>query len=383
MDSVFGPIFDVIGFLLSGFYSLIPNFGVAIILLTILIMLLLYPLTAKQTKSMMAMQRVQPEIKKLQAKYKGDRQKLNEEMMKFYQENKINPLAGCLPILAQMPVFISLYSVLRSPFKYVPRSSDLFGALCHGFPLHYEGASGKPRVLACGDVLASIHTKISGVPKGLIKGDNLLHHLQFLGMDLQKSAAGGKHDGFIDAAPYFIVVVLGVVASYVQLQRSQKRTPAANKQMGMVMKIFPALFALIAINVPSGLAVYFLVSGIFRLVQQEVIFNRHGSVAHGPGGKPLEAKSSVRPSKAPPPPEALEASSEPEPQSSAQRTADRAPVQTGARASGLRGMFSMPPPAEGNGSPSPTGTGGSTPTSSATGNRSSASRRRNKKKRKR
>ena len=64
---------------------------------------------------MIAMQRVQPEIKKLQAKYKNDRQKLNEEMMKFYQENKINPLAGCLPLLVQMPIFIALFSVLREP----------------------------------------------------------------------------------------------------------------------------------------------------------------------------------------------------------------------------------------------------------------------------
>ena len=73
---------------------IVPNYGVAIILLTVLVRLVLYPLTAKQARSMIAMQRVQPEIKKLQAKYKDDKQKLNEEMMKFYKENKINPLRG-------------------------------------------------------------------------------------------------------------------------------------------------------------------------------------------------------------------------------------------------------------------------------------------------
>ena len=82
------------------------------ILLTVLVRLILFPLTAKQAKSMIAMQRAQPEIKKLQAKYKNDRQKLNEEMMKFYKENNINPLAGCLPLLLQLPLFIVLYRVI-------------------------------------------------------------------------------------------------------------------------------------------------------------------------------------------------------------------------------------------------------------------------------
>ena len=130
---IFNPIFEAIGWLLALFYSVIPNFGVAIILLTFTIMLLLYPLTAKQAKSMIAMQRAQPEIKKLQAKYKGDKQKLNEETMKFYQENKINPLAGCLPLLVQMPIFFALFRVLRDPVDYIPKDSDLYNSLCRGF----------------------------------------------------------------------------------------------------------------------------------------------------------------------------------------------------------------------------------------------------------
>src|SRR5438105_3920598 len=130
MDSVFGPIFDGIAWLLSVFYSVVPDLGIAIVLLTMVIMVLLYPLTAKQAKSMIAMQRVQPEIKKLQAKYKGDRQKMNEELMKFYQEHKINPLAGCLPLLVQLPILFSLFRVLRDSYKYLPKSSDLYHKFC-------------------------------------------------------------------------------------------------------------------------------------------------------------------------------------------------------------------------------------------------------------
>src|SRR6476660_6903689 len=127
--SPFDPVYNFFGAILAFFYSIIPNLGVAIILLTILVMLILFPLTAKQAKSMIAMQRAQPEIKKLQAKYKNDRQKLNEEMMKFYKENQINPLGGCLPLLAQMPVFIALYQTLRNIQHFIPHPPAQFSQM--------------------------------------------------------------------------------------------------------------------------------------------------------------------------------------------------------------------------------------------------------------
>ena len=140
--SPFDPVYNFFGAILAFFYSIIPNLGVSIILLTVLVMLVLFPLTAKQAKAMMAMQRAQPEIKKLQAKYKNDRAKLNEEMMKFYQENKINPLAGCLPLLVQMPIFLTLFRVMREPYKHIPKSSDLYAAFC-------TGPHGKLHTLEC------------------------------------------------------------------------------------------------------------------------------------------------------------------------------------------------------------------------------------------
>ena len=79
--------------------------------------ILLLPLTLKQFKSMQSMARHQPELKKLQAKYKDDKDRLNQELMKFYRENKINPLASCLPLLAQIPVFISLFYMLREDLR--------------------------------------------------------------------------------------------------------------------------------------------------------------------------------------------------------------------------------------------------------------------------
>lgn len=115
------PLFDVLRF----FNSYINNYGFSIILLTFCIKMIFWPLTQKSYKSMQGMQKLQPEMKRLKEKYSGDKQRLNQEMMSFYKENKVNPLGGCLPILIQIPVFFSLYKVLldsielrHSPFMF-------------------------------------------------------------------------------------------------------------------------------------------------------------------------------------------------------------------------------------------------------------------------
>jgi YidC/Oxa1 family membrane protein insertase len=117
-----GAILRFLGSVLSAIYDVIPSYGVAIIILTLLVRVVLIPLTVKQIRSMSAMQKIQPELKRIQQKYKGDRQKMNEELMKLYKEHGVNPLGGCFPLLMQAPVFIALYSVLRAavPVPAVP-----------------------------------------------------------------------------------------------------------------------------------------------------------------------------------------------------------------------------------------------------------------------
>ena len=126
---VFGiltPLENALRWLLDRFHE---NLGLpwawAIVATTIVVRIALVPLTVRQIHSMQALQRHAPEMKEIQRKYKGDRQKMNEEMMRFYKENHINPAASCLPLLAQAPVFISLYLVLRSFSKHVPAGSNL------------------------------------------------------------------------------------------------------------------------------------------------------------------------------------------------------------------------------------------------------------------
>jgi YidC/Oxa1 family membrane protein insertase len=362
------PLFEAIGWLLALFYSVIPNLGVSIILLTFTIMLILYPLTAKQAKSMIAMQRVQPEVKKLQAKYKGDRQKLNEEMMQFYKENKINPLAGCLPLLAQLPIFFSLFRVLRDPEKYVPTDSSLYAALCHG----------------TGSVLRTVEACAESV-----------NHLKFLGMDLQLSAVDA-HSSALNAAPYFLLVGLVILTGFAQTRQAQKRTPAANKQMGMVMRVLPVFFGLISLQFPAGLVLYFFVSNLWRLGQQEVIFRRHGSALHPPKGaiagskgtKVIEADSRVveadadgdEEPEAPAAPKPIMPAKKPQPAAQVQPESTDQPVKA---QGGLRGLFQLPPPPEpngGGGTPARTSSSGGSSSGSGGSSGSAQQRSRNRKK---
>lgn len=256
--SVFNPIFDAMGSLLSWLYAIVPNYGIAIIMLTILVRLVLYPLTAKQARSMISMQRVQPEIKKLQAKYKDDKQKLNEEMMKFYKENKINPFGGCLPLLAQMPIFIALFRVLHDPEDYTPVASTFHQNMCVG-------------------------------PGGSCK----VVEMPFFGMDLSLSA-GSPHGSFASALPYWILVGLVVVTAYLQQRQTMKNIPGgANPQAQLIGKVLPLVFAFISINLPAGVVLYFFVSNLWQMGQQGLIIRRMDAGAPvGAGSKKVvDAKS--------------------------------------------------------------------------------------------
>ena len=246
------PLYNALGAVLAFFYAIIPNEGVAIILLTISVMIVLFPLTAKSSRSMLAMQRLQPEIKKLQAKHKGDRQKLNEEMMKLYQENKVNPLGGCLPLVVQFPVFIALFHVLRSTAATVPQGSSLYKAI------------------------------VAAEPNGLT----------FLGMDLSLKATD-NHGDLLSALPYYILVGLVFLTGFLQSRQSQRNAPAGgNPQMQMITKVLPIAFGAFSLFFPAGLVLYFLVSNLWRLGQQELIIRKIAPRDDLRKGGAIDAKSS-------------------------------------------------------------------------------------------
>ena len=258
MDEILAPIAKPMAWLLSLFYAVIPNLGIAIILVTFTIMLLLYPLTAKQARSMIAMQMVQPEIKRIQAKYKNDRAKLNEEMMAFYQENKINPLAGCLPLLIQMPIFFALFRVLQRPDEVHPRELEALRRVLH----HEAGRGGRRQAVQRRRVATSTCRTTRSSSGSTCRSRHRT-----------RSARGPRWR----PSPWSSLVMF---TGYVQSRQAQKRTPAVNKQMALITKVMPVFFGFISLNFPSGLVLYFFVSNTWRLGQQEVIFRRIGTAAN-------------------------------------------------------------------------------------------------------
>ena len=113
-------------YLLTFIYILVVNYGISLIILTVLVKLILYPLYFKQIKSTASMPTLQPKMKALQEKYKNDKEKLNEEMTKLYREEKFNPMGGCLPMLIQFPIIMGLFTLLRNPMKYIADDKMLF-----------------------------------------------------------------------------------------------------------------------------------------------------------------------------------------------------------------------------------------------------------------
>jgi len=128
MQTILGPLIDLLTWILDWLYSLGLTWGLAIIGLTIIVRLILFPLTWKQFKSAQEMQIVQPQIKDLQRKYKNDRAMLQQETMRLYQEHHVNPFASCLPLVLQLPIFISLYYTIRA-------SDEIMSATFLGIPL--------------------------------------------------------------------------------------------------------------------------------------------------------------------------------------------------------------------------------------------------------
>ena len=275
MDEIFGALLRFLGRVFSLLYDFIPNYGIAIILFTIVVNLALSPLTLKQTRSMRAMQDIAPDIKELQRKYKNDRALLQQETMKLYQERGVNPIAGCLPILFQMPIFIALYQVLRNPIGLTGQNPAVDGHL---------------------PVVSALREALRAGKAG------------FLGMDLEQPASVAVKAGVTTALPYFALILIVMGTSYfsqIQLTRMRAKrgqavpdTPQA-RQMQMLARVFPFLFGFISYTVPSGLALYFASGNFVRWGIQTMVIRMdqrpHPGEGTGASAAPPEDGDAPRP----------------------------------------------------------------------------------------
>jgi YidC/Oxa1 family membrane protein insertase len=224
-QNIFSPIVAILGQVLLFFHNTLgAPWWLSIALLTVVIRTLLFPLTVKQVKSMRAMQDLKPEMDRIRAQYRDNRQKQQEETMKLYQERKVNPLGGCLPILVQMPIFIGIFYVIRQ-----------FGGYSLG------GRTVPPEY-------RSFHEG------GILWFQNLSV-----------------------ADPYYI---LPVVSALTMLAATEITAKNIDPQQRWLMRLLPIGITVFLFNFPAGLFVYWITSNLVTLTQNYVIYH------HGPGRRP-------------------------------------------------------------------------------------------------
>lgn len=226
------------------------SWGFAIVGLTVVVRAVMLPLTFKQFHSMQRLQQLAPQMKELQAKYKDDKQRQQQELMKFYQENKVNPFASCLPLVLQLPVFVSLFYMLRSDLKKHICGESLLSAYNKAHPG------------------AVIHT-VAKIPSKFIENTSCEqvapHSAKFLFIpDITNHATG------------VVLVVLLVLYVASQLGSTLLMSATADKNQRRMMMALPLVFTLFIFKFPAGLLVYWITTNLWTVTQQYFIRRRVG-----------------------------------------------------------------------------------------------------------
>jgi YidC/Oxa1 family membrane protein insertase len=262
----FNSLIDILGSVLAFFFEYLDGFmdngvayGLAIIMLTIAINIVVFPLTLKQTRATRAFSALQPEIKKIQAEYKDDPQEMQKRLMAAQKEAGATPGGCLLPLLVQMPIWFALFRMLQTPLDHIGSTTALGQAIAN-------------------------------------------ERLTFLGMMLGTSPSEAVTGvGFLNAFPCLIMIVLMVATQYIQQWHStygqvrDPKQPGAGAQQA-VTKIMPLFIGFISWNFPAGLVLYWATSNLFRLGQQVLIFKIDGRPPT-PGSEPKESeKPKISPS---------------------------------------------------------------------------------------
>ncbi len=262
-------LFDVVAGVLAWFYSLWPSFGMSIVFLTLAALLVITPLTLKGTKSMLQMQQHQPEIKKIQTQHRGDPQARNEAMMAFYKEKGLNPMGSCVPLLAQAPIFIVLYQVVRGLTR---RTTEIGTQL--GFTAGRDSVEASPGATTVQRSEQTFDPDFLSVDTQLYQRLNGETEMVSWGIDLSRSASEAMAEGIFQALPYLFMMLIVLVTGLKQHRQIQKRqvgTAGQPPQMQMIMKFLPWFLPIISYTFQAALVVYFIVSNLYRIGQQAYI----------------------------------------------------------------------------------------------------------------
>jgi YidC/Oxa1 family membrane protein insertase len=293
---VWQQLLDGLGWVLAWIYDIVPNYGLAIVILTIAIRALLLPLGFKQIKSMQNMQALQPKIKEIQKKYKNNRQKQQEEQMKLYRESGVSPFSGCLPMLLTFPFLIAMYAVIKQPAivpaANQPASAQVFMVANNHLPedsslfqnvLTHENTDFLFMNLQCNLVGAGTQVEIKyknsdGQVVQLPAGDPIL------GENGQSLSFDPKTQSFLDCGnkripdiiPYILIVIMMVGLTFFQTFQMQRASPpqAQSSQQQTITRVMPLMFAFFGLSFPAGLVVYWTVSNALQIAQQTYLLKK-------------------------------------------------------------------------------------------------------------
>jgi YidC/Oxa1 family membrane protein insertase len=297
ISPAFQLLLNSIGWVLAEIYRFIPNYGAAIVILTLFLRFILVPLGVKQIKSMQNMQALQPKLKELQKKYKGNKPKLQEEQMKLYKDAGVNPLGGCLPLLLQFPILIAMYAVIRMPMlvavptdsktptayvvnnNHLPVDSTLFkDVITHEntglfiVDLQCSAAqSGNPNVVLED---TSRNPVVSG--ETLYNGRNLVDNKptpDALIPGIKSDSNLNCGTGTAAKIPYFVLLLFMIATTFYQQRQMQKASPpgSASGQQQAIMRIMPIMFGVFGFAFPAGLVLYWSVANLFQIGQQSLL----------------------------------------------------------------------------------------------------------------
>lgn len=233
-----GVLFGILDFC----HTWTGSYGLAIIILTILVRLLLYPLSHKQMVSMAQMQKIQPRLKMVQEKYANDKERLQKEMMQLYKEHNVNPLAGCFPLLVQIPIMIMLFQVLMS----VQVGSDTF----IGLPLEKS-------------VLISMAEALS-VP--LVDGK--------IGIMAVLQGIATNPAGLANVQYYFVSLLFTIFICFLTWFQQKMSGSANNPQMATMNVVMPIMMGFICLSLPGGVLLYWGTSSLIGIAQQWIVMKR-------------------------------------------------------------------------------------------------------------
>ncbi len=255
IESAFSPLIKafewILVFIHDHLFGGALSWGLAIVGLTVVVRLVLVPLTMKQFRSMREMQMLQPQLKELQAKYKDDRQRQSEEMMKLYREHGVNPFASCLPLVLQIPILISLFYMLRTDLKLNicgPQMREYFSKqLGHTIVHNSEIPSEKLAKVGCSQVPGGEHlAKFLFIP------------------DITLKASG------------VVLVVLILLYITTQLGSGLMMATSGDRNQRLLMLGLPLIFIFFFIQYPAGLLVYWITTNIWTIGQQYYVRRRLG-----------------------------------------------------------------------------------------------------------